>query len=62
MRLRANMTIEASLFSFYRNAGGGFYYAGFKLYDGILNDSVKILGGLRYHAAETYYYDCATDK
>ena len=63
MRLRANMTIEASfIFSFIGMLVAAFIMLDFKLYDGILNDSVKILGGLRYHAAETYYYDCATDK
>ena len=63
MRLIANMTIEASyIFPFIGILVAAFIMLDFKLYDGILNDSVKILGGLRYHAAENFYYDCAEDK
>lgn len=62
MRFKAGMTIEASyIFPFTAMLVAAFIMLDFKLYDGVLNDSVKILGGLRYHAAETYYYDSTAD-
>ena len=63
MRLKGSMTIEATyIFPFITFLVAAFIMMDFKLYDAILNDSVKILGSLRYNAASTYYYNKSNDN
>lgn len=58
MRVKAMFTIEAAVvFSLLTMIIIVFMNLGFSLHDRVLNDSVKIQGGLRYQEADFYHYD-----
>lgn len=63
MKLKGSMTIEASyIFPFITMLAAAIIVLDFMLYDSLLSDAQKILGGIRYHEAETFYYDVETEQ
>lgn len=58
MRLKGSMTIEAAyIFPFLVFLVAAIIALDFKLYDSLLSDTYKILGGMRYRQSEMFYYD-----
>lgn len=63
MRLRAMFTIEAAyLITYITILCGSIFKLAFSLHDSLLNDSVKLQGGIRRYQAEAFFYDSANEK
>ena len=61
MKLKAYFTIEASyIFAFITFLIIAFIRLDYKLHDRVLNDSCKILCGIRMYQADAFYYDVKT--
>ena len=62
MRLKGYFTIEASyIFAFITFLIIAFIRLDYKLHDRVLNDSCKILCGIRQYQADAFYYDVNTN-
>ena len=58
MRLKGSMTVEAAyIFPFFTVLVASIITMDFKIYDSMLSDVCKIIGGMRYYESETFYYD-----
>ncbi len=58
MKLRGYMTVEAAfIFTALILIVAGLIKLNFHLHNGLLSDSCKIIGGIKYYQAERFYYD-----
>lgn len=63
MKLKGGFTLEAAVvFPVITAIIAGIIILDFTLHDKLLSDVSKILGGIRYHEAESFYYDAGFER
>ncbi|MBD5156623.1 MAG: hypothetical protein HDT13_03175 [Butyrivibrio sp.] len=63
MKLKGGFTLEAAVvFPVIASIIVGIIILDFTLHDKLLSDVSKILGGIRYHEAESFYYDAGFES
>lgn len=63
MKLKGGFTLEAAfIFPLMTAIIAGIIILDFTLHDKMLSDASKILGGIRYHEAEAFYYDAGFER